>query len=122
MADLKSIYKAPNEETGYSMLLGFSEKWNSKYPLCVKSWNDNWNEISPFFSYSEDIRKIMYTTNIIENLNRQYRKVTKGKPIFPTDNALLKVLFLATKDTTKKWTARQRNWDIIKNELLILHQ
>lgn len=122
MADLKSVYTAPNEETGYALLQEFSDKWNSKYPICVKSWNDNWNEISPFFAYSNETRKIMYTTNIIENLNRQYRKVTKGKPIFPTDESLLKVLYLATKDATKKWTSRQRNWGIIKNELLILHQ
>lgn len=122
MADLKSVYTAPNEETGYALLQDFSDKWNPKYPICVKSWNDNWNEISPFFLYSNATRKIMYTTNIIENLNRQYRKVTKSKPIFPTDNALLKVLYLATKDATKKWTARQQNWGIIKNELLILHQ
>lgn len=122
MADLKSVYTAPNEETGYSLLQDFSDKWSSKYPLCVKSWNENWNEISPFFSYSKETRKIMYTTNIIENLNRQYRKVTKGKPVFPTDGALLKALYLATKDATNKWSARQRNWGIIKNELLILDQ
>lgn len=122
MSDLKAVYRSPNEETGYSKLQEFSEKWNSKYPLCVKSWNENWNEISPFFNYSEDVRRIMYTTNIIENLNRQYRKVTKGKPVFPSDDSLLKVLYLATRDSTKKWTSRQKNWGIIKNELLILHQ
>lgn len=122
MADLKLVYTAPNEETGYSCLKDFEEKWGSKYPLCIKSWNENWNEISPFFSYSEEVRKIMYTTNIIENLNRQYRKVTKGKPVFPTDEALLKVLYLSTKDCIKKWTSRQKNWGIIKNELLIMHQ
>lgn len=121
MADLKSVYTAPNEETGYSNLLDFEEKWNSLYPTCVKSWKDNWHVLSPFFSYSNGIRKIMYTTNIIENLNRQYRKVTKGKPIFPTDQSLMKALYLATMDATKKWTARQRGWDLIKNELSIIH-
>ena len=121
MADLKAVYTAPNEESGYSNLLDFEEKWNSLYPTCVKSWKDNWGVICPFFSYSNGIRKIMYTTNIIENLNRQYRKVTKGKPIFPTDKALMKVLYLATMDATKKWTSRQRGWDLIKNELSIIH-
>ena len=119
--DLKSVYKAANEEEGYRMLEEFEEKWGKTYPTCVKSWKNNWNVISPFFAYSENIRKIMYTTNIIENLNRQYRKVTKGKSIFPTDSSLLKALFLATRDATKKWTSRQRNWDQIKNELSILH-
>ena len=120
MADLKAVYKAPNEETAYSNLEEFADKWEKTYPTCIKSWKDNWHVISPFFAYSENIRKIMYTTNIIENLNRQYRKVTKGKPIFPTDQSLMKMLYLATQNATKKWTARQRNWDVIKNELLIL--
>ncbi len=121
MRDLKSVYQAPNEEAGYQMLVEFEEKWGSQYPRCIKSWKDNWHVISPFFSYSENIRKIMYTTNIIENLNRQYRKVTKGKPVFPTDTSLMKSLYLATENATKKWTQRQRNWDQIINELSILH-
>jgi len=121
MADLKDVYKAPNEETAHNNLLDFEETWGKLYPTCVKSWKENWDVISPFFAYSENIRKIMYTTNIIENLNRQYRKVTKGKPIFPTDNSLLKVLYLATENSVKKWSSRQRNWDQIKNELSILH-
>lgn len=121
MRDLKSIYQAPNEEAGYQMLEEFEEKWSSKYPRCIKSWKDNWQVISPFFNYSANIRKIMYTTNIIENLNRQYRKVTKGKPVFPTDMSLMKSLYLATENATKKWTQRQRNWDQIINELSILH-
>lgn len=120
MADLKSIYKAPNEESAYSNLEGFADKWDSLYPSCVRSWKENWGVISPFFAYSENIRKIMYTTNIIENLNRQYRKVTKGKPIFPTDQSLMKMLYLATMNATKKWTSRQKNWDLIKNELFVL--
>jgi len=102
MKDLKAVYKAPNEETGYQNLMEFEEKWGNIYPTCVKSWKDNWHVISPFFAYSENIRKIMYTTNIIENLNRQYRKVTKGKPIFPTDMSLMKALYLATENATKK--------------------
>jgi len=119
MNDLKSVYKAPNEETAYSNLEDFDEKWGKTYPTCIKSWKDNWHVISPFFAYSENIRKIMYTTNIIENLNRQYRKVTKGKPIFPTDQSLMKMLYLATMNAIKKWSMRIRNWDQIKNELSI---
>ncbi len=115
MKDLKLVYTAPNEETGYQCLMDFEETWGTLYPTCVKSWKDNWAVISLFFQYSENIRKIMYTTNIIENLNRHYCKVTKGKPIFPTDQALLKVLYLATKYATEKWTMRQKNWDVIKN-------
>lgn len=121
MNDLKSVYKAVNEEEGHRNLELFKDKWNDLYPTCVKTWYDNWDVISPFFKYSENIRKIMYTTNLIENLNRQYRKVTKGKAVFPTDQSLLKSLYLATMDHTKKWTSRQRNWDQIKNELSILH-
>lgn len=121
MIDLKAVYQSPNEESAYEMLVEFEEKWGSKYPSCVKSWKDNWHVLSPFFSYSENIRRIMYTTNIIENLNRQYRKVTKGKPVFPTDMSLMKALYLATENATKKWTQRQRNWDLIVNELSIIH-
>jgi len=120
IADLKAVYKSPNEEAGYNNLMDFEEKWGSLYPSCIKSWKENWGVISPFFAYSENVRKIMYTTNLIENLNRQYRKVTKGKPVFPTDMSLMKVLYLATENATKKWTSRQRNWDQIKNELSIL--
>ena len=108
MIDLKAVYQSPNEESAYEMLVEFEEKWGSKYPSCVKSWKDNWHVLSPFFSYSENIRRIMYTTNIIENLNRQYRKVTKGKPVFPTDTSLVKALYLATENAAKKWTQRDR--------------
>lgn len=121
MKDLKTVYKAVNEEQAFQNLELFKEKWNSVYPTCIKSWYDNWEVISPFFKYTENIRKIMYTTNAIENLNRQYRKVTKGKAVYPTDKSLMKSLYLATMDHTKKWTSRQRNWDLIKNELSILH-
>lgn len=120
LADLKLVYTAANEEEGFRQLEYLKEKWNHKYPTGIKTWYDNWEVISPFFAFSDNVRKIMYTTNIIENLNRQYRKVTKGKAIFPTDKSLLKMLYLATKDATKKWTQRYRNWDMIKNELSII--
>jgi transposase-like protein len=121
MADLRLIYRAPNEEEGFKQLEASKEKWQALYPSCVKSWYQNWDVISPFFKYSKNIRQIMYTTNIIENLNRQYRKVTKAKPIFPTDDSLLKALFLATENATKTWRVRVKNWDQIRYELAILN-
>ena len=121
MNDLKGVYKASNEEEGYQNLELFKDKWNEIYPTCVKSWYENWAVISPFFKYSPEIRKIMYTTNVIENLNRQYRKVTKQRTIFPNDQSLMKSLYLATIDAQKKWTMRLKGWDKIKNELSILH-
>ncbi len=121
MRDLKTVYKAINEEEAYKNLTHFKERWNSLYPTCVKSWIDNWDVISPFYRYSDNIRRIMYTTNIIENLNRQYRKVTKARTIFPTDKSLLKALYLATEQAVSKWTYRYKNWDQVKNELSILH-
>lgn len=118
--DMKSIYTAANEEEGFRQLEFFKDKWNSFYPTGIKSWYDNWDVLSPFFRFSENVRKVMYTTNIIENLNRQYRKVTKGKAVFPTDKSLMKSLYLATMDATKKWSMRIRLWDQIKSELSIL--
>jgi len=91
----------------------FDEKWGNKYPLAVKSWRNNWAEISTFFRYPEEIRRLIYTTNIIESYHRQLRKVTKSKSVFPTDDALLKMLYLATMDVTRKWTTRVKNWAII---------
>ena len=119
MADLKSVYQAANEKEGYKQLGLFKKNWNNSYPTCVKSWYDNWEELSSFFKYSTDLRKIMYTTNIIENLNRQYRKVTQAKTIFPTDEAFLKMIYLATEQAVTKWTQRVRGWDKIRNELSI---
>ena len=101
--DLKKIYSAPNEETGYSALEELKVKWDKKYPYALKSWENNWNELRTFFKFSPEIRKIMYTTNTIENLNRIYRKVTKTKSSFPTDMALMKLLYLSTINLTEKW-------------------
>ena len=119
--DLKTVYKASTEELGYTNLLELEEKWKHKYPGAIQSWIDNWDVLSVFFKFSAEIRKIMYTTNVIENLNRQYRKVTKQRTIFPNDQALMKSLYLATIDAQKKWTMRLKGWDKIKNELSILH-
>jgi transposase-like protein len=118
-ADLKPIYQAASEDLGRQQLLAFSEKWNAKYPLIAKSWERNWAELSTFFKYPPEIRKIIYTTNMIESYHRQLRKVTKGKSIFPNDEALLKSLYLATQDVLRKWTGRIHNWGQILLQLSV---
>ena len=118
--DLKTIYTSKNEKEGYEQLQKVKEKWKSKYPTAFKSWEENWDAICPFFSYSEPVRKIMYTTNTIESLNRSYRKYTKTKSVFPSDESLMKCLYLATLNITKKWNGRYRNWDLILGELSIM--
>lgn len=117
--DLKTIYTSNNEHTGYEQLQKVKDKWKEKYPTALRNWEDNWEVICPFFSYSEPIRKIMYTTNTIESLNRSFRKYTKTKSIFPSDESLMKCLYLATVNITKKWTGRYRNWNLILGELSI---
>lgn len=109
-ADLKPIYKAPTEEAALAELERFEEIWGEKYPLMVRSWHQNWDELATFFKYPPDLRKIIYTTNMIESYHRQLRKVTKGKSIFPTDESLLKMLYLATMDVLRRWTGRVQNW------------
>jgi putative transposase len=109
-ADLKPIYKASTEEGALLELDRFEEVWGAKYPLIIRSWRTNWDELATFFKYPPEIRKLIYTTNMIESYHRQLRKVTKGKSIFPTDEALLKMLYLATVDVTRKWTGRVQNW------------
>lgn len=120
-SDLKTIYTAPTEEDGFNALIEVKEKWESKYPYSIKSWENNWDTLSTFFEYPRDIRKIIYTTNVIESLNRQYRKVTKNKGVFPTDDSLMKMLYLATGNITKKWTRRYDNWDLVMNQLSIIY-
>jgi putative transposase len=118
-ADLKPIYKAATEEMARAELDQFETKWGDKYPLTVRSWRANWEELSAFFKYSPEIRKIIYTTNIIESYHRQLRKATKGKSIFPSDESLLKMLYLATMDVVRKWTTRVQNWGQILPQLAI---
>ena len=118
-ADLKPIYQASSEAVGRLELQAFQEKWDAKYPLIVKSWENNWPELSTFFKYPPEIRKIIYTTNMIESYHRQLRKVTKGKSIFPNDEALLKSLYLATQDVLRKWTGRIHNWSQILLQLSV---
>ncbi|NTZ16249.1 IS256 family transposase [Paenibacillus sp. JMULE4] len=109
-ADLKPIYKAATEEMALVELDRFEETWGAKYPLIIRSWRSNWDELATFFKYPPELRKLIYTTNMIESYHRQLRKVTKGKSIFPSDEALLKMLYLVTMDVTRKWTGRVQNW------------
>lgn len=120
VADLKKIYGAVNEDAATAALLELQEKWGTKYPNAVSSWEENWDNLITFFAFPDFIRKIMYTTNVIESLNSQYRKVTKNKKIFPTDDSLLKILYLATEKVSKKWTRKYPDWDLVINQLKIL--
>jgi transposase-like protein len=120
--DLKPVYKAANEEQAVEELVELEKKWGSKYPSAIKSWKNNWDELSTFFKYPAEIRKIIYTTNAIENFNRQLRKVTKTKSAYVSDDALSKSLYLAIRDITKKWTGRVQNWGFILDQLLIFFE
>ena len=118
--DLKQIYTSANEKKGYEKLQEIKNKWKDKYLISFKTWEENWDAICPFFQFSERIRKIMYTTNTIESLNRQFRKYTKTKSVFPTDMSLLKCLYLSTKNISKKWDQAYYNWGLILSELSIM--
>lgn len=117
MADLKMVYAAPDEAVALEELESFGKKWNSKYPKIYKSWSERWATLSTYFKYPNEVRKLIYTTNAIEGFNRQLRKVTKSKTVFPSDDSLLKMLYLATMDITKKWTGRRRDWSQIRAQL-----
>ena len=118
--DLKTIYTAINEDQALSNFIEVKNKWGSKYPTAIKSWEEHWDSLSTLFMFPTETRKIMYTTNVIESLNSQYRKLTKTKLIFPTDQSLQKMLYLATTKITSKWTMRYRGWDLVLNQLSIL--
>ena len=109
-ADMKHIYNAPNKETAAQELERFAEKWNAKYPYAIQSWRNNWEELTVFFDFPLEIRKIIYTTNLIENLNGKIRKYTKNKMAFPTDDALKKSVYISLKQISKKWTQPIHNW------------
>lgn len=119
MKDLKLVYQAATEESALRNLDALSKKWGEKYPVVVNSWKNNWSTLSNYFKYSQPIRKIIYTTNIVENLHRQMRKVTKNRSVFPTDDALFKLLYLAVKDVTVKWKTPKWNWGQVIAQLSI---
>ncbi|WP_034235502.1 transposase, partial [Arenibacter certesii] len=100
----------------------FAQKWNDKYSYAIKSWRDNWEELTVFFEFPIEIRKIIYTTNLIENLNGKIRKYTKNKLSFPTDDAVMKSVYLAVREATKKWSMPVRNWGIILNQFLTIYE
>lgn len=117
--DLKLIYKATNEEIAKEELKKLDEKWGKIYPVVINSWNKNWANLSNFFQYSPAIRKMIYTTNIIEGFNRQLRKVTKNRGMFPNDDSLFKLLYLATTEASKKWTMPKQGWAEMIGQLAI---
>ena len=119
MADLKAVYGAVDEQAALDALDVFSEHWDKKYPKISQSWRDNWANLSTYFKYPQEVRRLIYTTNAIEGFNRQLRKVTKSKSVFPTDDSLLKMLYLAMMDITKKWTGRRQDWSKIYAQLTI---
>ena len=120
--DMKEIYTAPTKEAAKAALNDFAAKWSSKYSYAVKSWENNWENLTAFFEFPVEIRKIIYTTNLIENLNGKIRKYTKNKLSFPTDEAVLKSTYLAIREATKKWNQPIRNWGIVLNQFLIIFE
>lgn len=119
MADLKQVYKAPSLKSAETELATLTAKWGEKYPLAVKPWNEHWANVSGYFKYPDHIRKIVYTTNAVEAVHRQLRKVTKNRSMFPNDEALAKMLFLAIRGVSKKWTAPIRDWASTISQLAV---
>lgn len=122
MADLKRVYKAGNKDLAVSELDVLDDKWNDKYPIVIKSWRNNWERLSQYFKYPEDIRRIIYTTNTIEAVHRQFRKLTKTKGAFPNQDSLLKLLYLGIQNASKKWTMPIQNWSLTISQLAIFFE
>lgn len=121
MIDLKAVYAAVDEPAAQSALDTFEAAWGKKYPRIAASWRENWANLSTYFKFPQEVRRLIYTTNAIEGFNRQLRKVTKSKAVFPTDDSLLKMLYLAMMDITKKWTGRRQDWSVIHAQLAIYY-
>ena len=119
MADLKAVYAAVDEAAALDALEVFAEHWDKKYPKISRSWRENWPNLSTYFKFPQELRRLIYTTNAIEGFNRQLRKVTKAKTVFPTDDSLLKMLYLAMMDITRKWTGRRQDWSMIHAQLAV---
>lgn len=120
--DMKNVYAAPTREAALASLNDLEQKWNSKYAYAIKSWRENWDELTVFFDFPLEIRQIIYTTNLIENLNGKIRKYTKNKLSFPNDDAVLKSVYLALREASKKWTMPIRNWGMILNQFLTIFE
>ena len=121
-SDLRKIYQSPCEDNAQHELENLIQKWDDKYPLAVKPWVQNWDNLIAFFKFPPDIRKMIYTTNAVESLHRQFRKITKNRAVFPTDDSILKLLFLASRDISKKWTQPIRDWQFILSQLSIFFE
>lgn len=119
MVDLKRVYQATTKDIAEVELDNLEEKWNGKYPIVIKSWRNNWERLSQYFKYPEEIRRIIYTTNTIEAVHRQFRKLTKTKGAFPNQDSLLKLLYLGIQNAQKKWTMPIRNWSLALSQLAI---
>uniref|UniRef100_UPI0040484676 IS256 family transposase n=1 Tax=Aliarcobacter sp. TaxID=2321116 RepID=UPI0040484676 len=122
MKDLKLIYQAISKESAEEALVQLENKWGKKYPIVIQSWKNKWENLSAYFKYPEDIRRIIYTTNIIESIHRQFRKLTKTKGAFPNENSLLKLLYMGIQNANKKWTMPVRNWSLIISQLTIFFE
>ena len=119
VADLKAVYAAVDEPAALDALGAFAEKWDKKYPKIAQPWRDNWANLSTYFKYPQEVRRLIYTTNAIEGFNRQLCKVTKAKSVFPTDDSMFKMLYLAMMDITKKWTGWRQDWSVIHAQMAI---
>jgi putative transposase len=122
MVDLKRVYKANNKDLAEQELDILADKWNDKYPIVIKSWRNNWERLSQYFKYPEDIRRIIYTTNTIEAVHRQFRKLTKTKGAFPNQDSLLKLLYMGIQNASKKWTMPIQNWSLTISQLAIFFE
>ena len=118
-ADMRHIYTAPNRAAALVALNDFAAKWETKYSYAIKSWRDNWDDLTVFFDFPLEIRRIIYTTNLIENLNGKIRKYTKNKLSFPTDDAVIKSVFLALMEATRKWSNKIPDWGIVLNQFVL---
>jgi len=122
MKDLKKVYQAMSKDEAEDNLLKLEEKWGKKYPIVINSWQDKWENLSHYFNYPKEIRKIMYTTNIIESVHRQFRKLTKTKGAFPNENSLLKLLYMGVQNASQKWTKPIANWNLALSQLAIIFE
>lgn len=122
VADLKKIYHAPNADRAAEIRDEVTVKWSEKYPIAMKSWTKNWDAITPIFKFSPEARTVIYTTNAIESLNSSYRRLNRQRSVFPNSQALLKALYLATLEVSKKWTMTLKNWGRVYGELAIMYE
>jgi transposase-like protein len=122
MQDLKEVYRAVSKEAAQAALERLEEKWGGKYPIVIQSWRNNWEHLTYYFKFPQEIRKIIYTTNIIESVHRQFRKLTKTKGAFPNENSLLKLLYMGIRNAQKKWTKPIANWNLALSQLAIHYE